>query len=1598
MKDTHRAKNVFTGLAVILAVVIFGLANCSNPAGGGGGGVGGIFGGGGGSLGGTEELEEDPWLEPVIGNTNITSVNISITAPVKGATPPTTASGSDEVENFTIGAVSWSPANNPFLGNIVYTASVTLTANSNYTFTGLSSATINGQSGEVSNNTGSAVTLSHTFSATDTKTVTSITIKTQPTKLTYTHGDTFDLTGLVLTLTHDDSTTEDVDADLLWVKNVTANPGSYSRVSYSTHNGQPVKITYGNLTCNTSNLTVNKATPIAADFDISGLTQTYNGNPKTVTITPKEGKSDGTITVKYNDSTTAPSAAGTYTVTFDVATGTNYNAASEFSCGSLEIKTASFTTAPTTLTLTAGDGKFTYTWTDSEPPADSYDVYWKVGSGMATSNVKTGTKITGAVSGGEITGLTNGTTYSVVVTANKANYTSNDSSVKTVRPSLPSFTTAPTLTLTAGNAKLTYTWTDSTPPADSYDIYWKAGIGLTAANIKTGTKITGAVSGGEITGLTNDTTYSVVVTANKAGYNSVDSKELMGHPALAFFFTIAPKLTFTRGDGKLTYTLTDSTPPADSYDIYWIKEEWSDMSVVIKDGTKITGAISNGEITGLTNGTAYSVVVTANKADCKSINEGIYHLTTLFVFTTAPALTLTAGDAKITYTWTDSEPPADSYDVYWKAGSGLTAADIKTGTKITGAVSGRSISGLTNGTAYSVVVVTAIKTDYKSIDSAVQTATPVRAFTTAPTLTLTAGNAKLTYTWTASNPAADSYDVYWKAGNGLTAADVKTGTKITGATSGGEITGLTNGTAYSVVVTANKANYTSIDSTVRTVTPSLASFITAPTLTLTAGNAKFTYTSTASSPAPDSYDVYWKAGNGLTAADVKTGTKITGATNGGSISELTNGTAYSVVVTANKANYTSIDSTVRTVTPSLASFTTTPTLTLTAGNAKLTYTWTASSPAADSYDVYWKAGNGLTAADVKTGTKITGATSGGEITGLTNGTAYSVVVTANKAGYNAADSTVRTGTLVLPVNAVQPVISAQPQSGSFFKTGTLSVTASVTDGGALTYQWYRNTSNSATGGTAIVGATGSSYTLSNLGTYYYYVIITNTIVNNGDGGTKTAQITSNVVAVTFELVQAEWARTVDNVVYGFSEFNAVAKDSSGNVYAVGYQTNTGTYTYGTGVSANGASVDDNVVLVKYNSGGTALWARTVSAGNKSRFNAVAVDASGNVYAAGYQMGTNPYTYGTGVSAKGASVDNNVVLVKYNSSGAAQWARTVSAGNDGSEFKAVAVDASGNVYAAGYQMGTDTYTYGTGVSASSQGFTISSTNSSANVVLVKYDSSGTAQWARTVVNELSSNVSEFNAVAVDSSGNVYAAGYQRGSYFFTYGAVVVSAHGYHSNVVLVKYDSGGTAQWARTVSEGSTSEFKAVAVDASGNVYAAGYQYGNDTYTYGTGVSAQGSRDNYHSNVVLVKYDSGGTAQWARTVSNGGSTNGGYISEFNAVAVDASGNVYAAGYQYGSDTYTYGTEVSAQGSGYQQYKVVLVKYDSGGTAQWARTVTGVYNYIGSKFNAVAVDASGNVYAAGYQYGTDTYTYGTEVSARGNGDNNSGEKAVLVKYKN
>jgi hypothetical protein len=102
-------------------------------------------------------------------------------------------------------------------------------------------------------------------------------------------------------------------------------------------------------------------------------------------------------------------------------------------------------------------------------------------------------------------------------------------------------------------------------------------------------------------------------------------------------------------------------------------------------------------------------------------------------------------------------------------------------------------------------------------------------------------------------------------------------------------------------------------------------------------------------------------------------------------------------------------------------------------------------------------------------------------------------------------------------DAQAPVISVQPKSATYAQNASpiaLTVSATSPDGGTLSYQWYSNTTDSNSGGTALsVGATTETYTppTDTIGTIYYYVVVTNT--NNSVNGNKTESVASNTARI-----------------------------------------------------------------------------------------------------------------------------------------------------------------------------------------------------------------------------------------------------------------------------------------------------------------------------------------------------------------------------------------------------------------------------------------------------------------------------------------------------
>ncbi len=360
-------------------------------------------------------------------------------------------------------------------------------------------------------------------------------------------------------------------------------------------------------------------------------------------------------------------------------------------------------------------------------------------------------------------------------------------------------------------------------------------------------------------------------------------------------------------------------------------------------------------------------------------------------------------------------------------------------------------------------------------------------------------------------------------------------------------------------------------------------------------------------------------------------------------------------------------------------------------------------------------------------------------------------------------------------------------------------------------------------------------------------------------------------------------------------------------------------------------------------------------------NKIFVDSNGNVYLAG--SFTSPsIDFGNGVSLTSRSFYmDDFFVVKYNSSGVAQWAKNPAAGT-GSGFEAsysMYVDSNGGVYVAGIFM-LSNLGFGDGVTLTNRG--------NSDFFVVKYTSSGVAQWAKNPGQGTGTGTDFSGSVFVDSSYNVYLAGYFA-SPTVGFGNDINLTNRGSNDFFIVKYNSAGVAQWAKNPLSGTGANSDngwSVFVDSSGNVYLAGDF--NSSLSFGNDVNLT-NRGN--SDFFVVKYNSGGVAQWAKNPFSG---TGMDLDTGRNIFVDLSGNVYVGGNFYLANI-SFGNDINLTNRGGQDFFVV--KYNSSGVAEWAKNPASGSGADYDIASSVFVDSSGNLFVSGTFY-SPTMNFGEGVS--------------------
>ena len=356
----------------------------------------------------------------------------------------------------------------------------------------------------------------------------------------------------------------------------------------------------------------------------------------------------------------------------------------------------------------------------------------------------------------------------------------------------------------------------------------------------------------------------------------------------------------------------------------------------------------------------------------------------------------------------------------------------------------------------------------------------------------------------------------------------------------------------------------------------------------------------------------------------------------------------------------------------------------------------------------------------------------------------------------------------------------------------------------------------------------------------------------------------------------QWSSTFTVNTGGNVHAGAIALDPSGNVLI-------------TGSAYNGTTNGYDLFVAKFNASGTKLWHQLYNGGGNSYDGGTAVVCGSN---------SNVYVSG-GTSQAATNID--VVTICYNSSGTAQWTQTwnnVSYYDFAGGIGLVTSGGITSVRVTGFtQVNATTWEYLTMSYAANTGTLNSATHTS---------------LGGTIIDQV-------NNATFDAAGNVYITG-----------AMGNGSSGL--DVKTVKLDAGLNIVWTATYNGSASLQDvgRGIALDASGNVYVAGYTSNTD-------------REG-----LLIKYSASGTQIWAQTYVGAEGDD-----EFADLAVTVDTNIFVGGY------------TTRQGN--QDFYAAL--YSLSGTKKWSDSQNGLANR-DDRIQQVVADGLGNFIVSGTSVESDT----------------------------
>jgi len=321
-------------------------------------------------------------------------------------------------------------------------------------------------------------------------------------------------------------------------------------------------------------------------------------------------------------------------------------------------------------------------------------------------------------------------------------------------------------------------------------------------------------------------------------------------------------------------------------------------------------------------------------------------------------------------------------------------------------------------------------------------------------------------------------------------------------------------------------------------------------------------------------------------------------------------------------------------------------------------------------------------------------------------------------------------------------------------------------------------------------------------------------------------------------------------------------DAAGDIYIALHVYDTFDADPGPGVTTVSSTSAGNpdIGILKFDSDGNLIYARTIGGTGGDIVNSMSVDAEGSVYFSGYyDSSTIDLDPGTGTHTVTNEGATDFVIVKLDPNGDFVWGHSIGGTGDDQD-RSSSLAANGDFYLLAAFHGTVDFDPGAGtyLLESEGGY---------DQAVVKFNSAGEFQWAFGIGGAADGAGGFLSLDAFDQ--NIYVTGDLRGSADFDPSASTsnLSSVG-DQDSFIAKYDSNGAFIWAKRAG-GSSDDFpRGIAVDSAGNVYSSG-QFKSTPADFDPGagtliLSSSGGVDGF-----LWSLTSSGDLRWAKRFGGSG---------------------------------------------------------------------------------------------------------------------------------